>query len=246
MAMTQVVRCGDVEVTVHCEEVYGKVLWPAARPLADWLADLAAQSAAAIEGPVLEIGCGAALLGLAYAKAAQASPDAWKLDGYTCVVTDFDEIVRDLAKRNADTSGVGEFICARHLDVTDTCKEDAQKLIDEFGKFPLVVASDVTYSAGVISRVVEAANMLVADGGRIMISLSVSFEEFVQTIQVRGEEHGLTVEQTVVTSAKSYIVVFSRGQPGWRLPPFTERGASAESSKAAGGTGGDRADLLFA
>ncbi|CAE8672382.1 unnamed protein product [Polarella glacialis] len=84
------VVCGPVQLPIHSKPVYGLVLWPAARVLAVWLAKFDSCG-----GPLLELGCGAGLCGLAFAKAT----------GAAAVLTDGEDDVLELAKAKCGAEG---------------------------------------------------------------------------------------------------------------------------------------------
>ncbi|CAE8678298.1 unnamed protein product, partial [Polarella glacialis] len=119
-----------------------------------------------------ELGCGAGLCGLAFAKATGA---------------DGEDDVLELAKRNVELNGL-HGVNVRCLDLGFMQEEEGKALIEEFGKFPLVVGSDMIFEPGQTARVLAAADQLLdSEGGRCVLALSSAFQNFAVTPEAQGE-----------------------------------------------------------
>ena len=62
------------------------------------------------------------------------------------LLTDYDNDVVRLAQRNAQLNGLDMGLTVRKLDIGETVREDGGSLVEEFGRFALVVASDMGFS----------------------------------------------------------------------------------------------------
>merc|ERR1712110_202967 len=98
----------------------------------------------------LEVGCGAGLASLAYAKARPRNGPV--------VLSDYDEYVLGIAMRNASVNELSEVAVRRVEFGADLERNGAQKVLEEFGRFSLVVGSDVVYDGNQVSHVVAAAD----------------------------------------------------------------------------------------
>ncbi|CAE8604109.1 unnamed protein product [Polarella glacialis] len=226
------VLCGPVQLQVYSKPVYGVVLWPAARVLAGWLAKFDSCG-----GPLLELGCGAGLCGMAFAKAT----------GSAAVLTDGEDDVLELAKRNVELNGL-RGVDVRCLDLGFMQEEEGKALIEEFGQFPLVVGSDMIFEPGGTARVLAAADQLLdSEGGRCVMALCSALQNFVVTLEAQGEAKGFEVEALIRTQSGVSLVVLLRGKPAWKLPAFEElEEAPSHQADQPDTQTCDRADLLFA
>merc|ERR1712107_42477 len=123
-------------------------------------------------------------------------------------------------------------------------QQDGEALIDEFGKFPLVVGSDIIFDGGQISRVWAATDMLLESYGRCIFALSSPFQGFVATVCAQGDAKGFTLERTVTMASKTTLLSFTRGTPAWNLPEADP--SEPESHTAVAEDNQHRAELLFA
>eukprot|EP00928_Gymnodinium_smaydae_P062241 TRINITY_DN4614_c0_g1_i2.p1 TRINITY_DN4614_c0_g1~~TRINITY_DN4614_c0_g1_i2.p1 ORF type:complete len:195 (-),score=25.29 TRINITY_DN4614_c0_g1_i2:318-860(-) len=133
MACVETVRCGQVEVRVHRELVMGVSLWPAARPLAEWLTTFGPR------GQLLELGCGAGLCALAYAAAGLSLPDSEVAEpsGSTAVLTDGEDAVLELARRNVELNELRDAY-VRALDYGPASDADCAALVGASSRCPTV------------------------------------------------------------------------------------------------------------
>lgn len=98
--------------------------------------------------PVLEIGAGLGLAGIALAAS-----------GYRMVVTDFDEDALAFARANAELNGIAFEACHR-LDWRSPPSE----------QFAIIVGSDVCYDKANHSAIIEMLTRCLADGGTAFFS----------------------------------------------------------------------------
>eukprot|EP00928_Gymnodinium_smaydae_P062240 TRINITY_DN4614_c0_g1_i1.p1 TRINITY_DN4614_c0_g1~~TRINITY_DN4614_c0_g1_i1.p1 ORF type:complete len:270 (-),score=34.23 TRINITY_DN4614_c0_g1_i1:202-969(-) len=255
MACVETVRCGQVEVRVHRELVMGVSLWPAARPLAEWLTTFGPR------GQLLELGCGAGLCALAYAAAGLSLPDSEVAEpsGSTAVLTDGEDAVLELARRNVELNELRDAY-VRALDYGPASDADCAALVGEFGRFPLVVGSDIIIEPCQIPRVVAVVDKLLAENGRCVIAMSDGFRSFAATIGARAAERGLDTETVHEAPGGCCLVALRRGELPWALPAFpltpctsgltsgtaAQRNVFGDGGGAPGPGAEDRAELLFA
>lgn len=229
MGEVQTVWFADVEIQVYCEQVMGMVLWPAARVLAEWLTKFDECS------DIVEVGCGAGLCALAFATGFGKN---------RILVTDCRESVLALASRNVQLNDL-ENLDVRPLEMVSIfdAESDGFSLVQEFGKFPLMVGSDVIADACQIARVLATADLLLDSDGRCIIALPSYLNNFVASLRAQGEAKGFLVEQETITLCVTSLLVFVRGCPGWRVPPVghTERECPTAIQKETQ----HRADLFF-
>jgi len=221
-----VVPLGDAQIQIHSDECMGAVLWPAANVLAAWLMEFASCPS------LLELGCGAGLCGLAFAKTT----------GGLAVLTDLDDSL-DLAQRNVELNGLPS--CrVRPLDIGLFLQDEGPAIVKEFGHFPLVVGSDLCHDAGMACKILSAFDLMLGSDGRCVLALSANFESYVATVQALADAKGFKQELLLKTSCCTTLVVLVRGVPSWSLPPYLEDGRAAPLQPAHEKM--DRADLLFA
>jgi len=204
----------------------GESLWPAAGPLASWLAGLAGSDGCR---SLLELGCGAGLCALAFAKAT----------GAPIVLTDYDDRVLELAKMNAELNGVSAYH-VRSLELG--CLPETLALVDEFGTFPLVVASDIIYEQGQVARVLSSVVRLLDADARCIVALSDAFQNYIAPLMAQAEAKDFSAE--VIVHSGISLVILTRGNPAWSLPPCKD----FDPADSSGGTDETmhRAELLFA
>jgi predicted nicotinamide N-methyase len=164
---------------------YWAVVWNSAAALAAWLVDQGIWA----ERPVLELGCGAGLVGLALAAA-----------GAEVTQTDLFPDAVALAWRNAEHNGLSGI---RHLPADWRAWPLA-------GTWPVVVGSDITYERKVHGALLDVLGRTVAPGGTAY--LSDPGRPMMTDFLVRAERDGWSVE---IRQASGYPQVhdWQRGDP---------------------------------
>jgi predicted nicotinamide N-methyase len=145
------------------------VLWESAPVLARWLLDRQDWTST----PVLELGCGAGLTGLALAAA-----------GARVTQTDLFPEAVSLARRNASRNGISGI---RHL-AADWCRWPLR------GQWPVVVASDVLYERRAHAPLLEVLRLTLAPTGTAF--LADPGRPMLAAFLARAAEHGWSIQQT--------------------------------------------------
>lgn len=151
----------------HGDAPVWMISWPAAFALAEYLVHEAPVGA----GPLLELGCGTAVVGVAAAAA-----------GASVCCTDYDEIALSVARRNALDNGLERVRLAR-LDWYEPSLDQ---------RYPWVVGSEITYHEVAFEPLLDVLDEALAADGTVV--LSDIFRKQTDTFLQRAQQRGWTVE----------------------------------------------------